>query len=328
MSRMSAPCFLSALPCIALSLSGLAVPCQADIVTHTQLCWAAPPTASATPLLAQAGYDDCQGVTEATAVTSNSLTVVTPGSNGNQTFTASGFAFASPTEWEVSTDLTLSNYLREMYQWSQTSNGLEAPTTDDGSTYLSDTITVTAGGGPGVFSLSYIFSLDGTLTSSDPSLFSAQFCTSIDLPQGVGTVTSFCLQPGQTVPSTFTLTYADLPFNAPITPTLTIGAYGFVTPILPGQVATLGGSIINGGLDVDFGATVNLLSLLVTNSSGDPIPDVTISSLSGYNYPLSPLNQATPEPASLALLLTVLIGLVAARWKEFGRWGRRVKLLR
>jgi hypothetical protein len=193
--------------------------------------------------------------------------------------------------------------MRDMYQWSLNPDGSICcvATTAAATAQLTDTLTVNDTGGPGVYSLSYIFSLDGTLDSSDESLFQPSFCTSIFLPQGVGTETSYCLSPGQTVPSSFTLTYADLPFGQPIDPTLLISAYGLIYPIDPDQVGGPDDTIINGNMNVDFGSTVTLTDLLVTDANGNPIPDVTLSSADGYTYPVDPSNSlATPEPAWLA----------------------------
>src|SRR5262249_25427564 len=168
-------------------------------------------------------------------------------------------------------------------------------------------------GGPGVYSLSYIFSVDGTLTSSDPSLFNASFCVSLGLPQGVGTVTSKCVNPGQSVPSTFVLTYAQLPFGGPVNPTITISAFGNVNPIAVSQVGTSADTIINGEVHVHFGSTVHLTDVLVTDANGSPIPGVTIDSQGGFIYPLDAAN-STPEPGGLAAAgLACLMALGIAR---------------
>jgi hypothetical protein len=124
-----------------------------------------------------------------------------------------------------------------------------------------------------------------------------------------------CLHPGQTIPGTFTLTYSNLPFGAPITPTLRIAAFGNIQPIFWGEVGTPTDTIINGSLNIDFGSTVTLTSLLVTDANGHPIPSVTISSQDGVDYPLDPSN-VVPEPASFALLSTVVAGLIAFKYRK------------
>jgi hypothetical protein len=184
---------------------------------------------------------------------------------------------------------------------------------------MTDTDTVTAAGGPGVFSLSYIFSVNGTLSSSTAP-FGATFCTSLSLPQGVGTVTSFCRSPGQTIPSSFTLTYSQLPFGGPITPTLEILADGFLIPLFPNQVGTSADTIVNGALSVQFGSTVTLTSILVTDSNNNPIPGITFSSQGGFAFPLAAANQV-PEPAWLLPL--GLAGLFLLGRRRGDLWLRR-----
>jgi hypothetical protein len=64
---------------------------------------------------------------------------------------------------------------------------------------FTDTLDVTAAGGPGVYSLHYIFSVDGSLAATDESLLSAEFCAVLSLPEGTGTQTSTCSVSGQSV---------------------------------------------------------------------------------------------------------------------------------
>ena len=251
------------------------VPCKASTFGFTQLCWQDPATQSLT--------DNLDGSATADCTSTGSANVVTSGPHGDQTFVGSASAVATPGVWKVSADISLTNYMRDMYQCSTTSSSTCTwPTQAVAGAEMSDSITVNDNGGPGVYSLSYIFSLDGTLTASDQSDFSANFCASVFIPEGVATSTSYCLAPGQTVPDAFTLTYSDLQFGAPVTPTITVEALGVVFGLDPILVGTADDTILNADVNVDFASTVELTSVLITDANGTPIPGVTISSGEGY----------------------------------------------
>lgn len=287
-----------ALVCMPAGWCLFGIPCRANTFSYTQLCWEAPATTSSTPNINQAAYADCSKSNP------GSLDVVTPGASGDQTFIGSASAQASPGTWHVAAYADLTNYMRDMYLWSSTSTNSEVePTTVDATAGMSDTLTVSSAGGPGVYSLNYIFSIEGTLTASDDSLFTAELCAVVSLPQGVGTVTSHCIFPGQPVPSTFMLTYSDLPFGGPVTPTVSINAIANVEALSSNQVGTSSDTVFNADVNIDFANTVQLTDVLVTDSNGNPIPGVSISSLNGYNYPLDTAN-AVPEPRSVFLLAT------------------------
>ncbi len=273
--------------------------------TSSQLCWQAPHT---TTTNTDGGLDpnafaDCSIVGGSQTVNQS-----TPNPDGgpDQTFNATTKTIATADTWKVAIDLDVENYRRDMYQTSSTPNGDSWPTTAVATAGFSDSLDVTSAGGPGVYSLSYIFSIDGSLSVSDPSLFDSSLCATLSLPQGTGTQTSTCISNGQTVPSTFTLTYADLAFGTgPITPTITISAYGGIQPIDPG----VDGTLFSGSLSADFGSTIQLTSILVTDANGNPIPGITLNSDSGFQYPLDPNNQVAPEPAGLPILaMTMLAG--------------------
>ena len=71
----------------------------------------------------------------------------------------------------------------------------------------------------------------------------------------------------------------------------------------------------SGTASADFGNTIALSEILITDAAGSPIPGTTIGAESGTQYPLSPLNGApaqTPEPASLGLVAAGLLGAGAA----------------
>ncbi|HWF09927.1 MAG TPA: hypothetical protein VG297_15775 [Bryobacteraceae bacterium] len=120
------------------------------------------------------------------------------------------------------------------------------------------------------------------------------------------------------MPTTFTLSYADLPFGGPIDPTIQMEAIALLTPIYPADVGTDIDTVISGSASAAFGSTIHLTDVLVTDANGNPIPGVTISSTSGFDYPLDSANLVAPEPAGLPL---VAMGILAAAglWKRFRR---------
>lgn len=67
----------------------------------------------------------------------------------------------------------------------------------------------------------------------------------------------------------------------------------------------------------DLEHTITMQNLLVTTPGGVPIVGITLSSLGGFDYPLSPLNgiPPIPEPKSAALMLAALalLGFVQRR---------------
>jgi hypothetical protein len=232
------------------------------------------------------------------------LDMTTTGNNGDEVFSGTASATANENVWKVAVAETMTNYMRDMYQCStDTQTTCTTATTGVAQAGLNDTITVNDSGGPGVYNINYIFSLNGSLASSNNSLFNAQFCTDVFMPQGVGTATSSCLSPSQTVPSTVTLTYSQLSFGAPITPTIDILALLNLAPIPHSQVGGSNDTVFSANANVSFGDTIQLTSVLITDSNGAPIPGVTINSQAGVNYPLDPANVAAiPEPATAAEL--------------------------
>jgi hypothetical protein len=60
---------------------------------------------------------------------------------------------------------------------------------------------------------------------------------------------------------------------------------------------------------VDFSQTATLTEILITDSSGVPIPGATLTAASGTDYPLSPLN-SIPIPAAVWLFSSGLLGLI------------------
>ena len=253
------------------------------------------------------GYDAVS-----TASTVN-MTLPNPdGVSAAQGFSAIASASASVDTWRVAAAIDLTDYRRDNYVWTLGENGgFSAATTISSSANLNDAVTIT--GGTGVYSLQYVMSLDGLLGSNSP-LVASTFCASVFIPGGTGGGGWFCLNAGDTTPATFTLTYADLPFGVQITPNLSIAAQIFVEPLFPDEVEALGASTFSASGFSNFGSTVHLTSLRVTDASGQAIPGITLTSANGYNYPLSPENMVpVPEPHSLLLLVSGLACLAARR---------------
>jgi hypothetical protein len=284
-----------------------AIPSSATTFASTQLCWRSDGSNNL--------FQYCSN-SSGNPDTAMTLTKVTPNPDGvspDQIFNGSAYAFASPDTWKFSLSLGTNDYRRDMYIWSEHYGpGDNTVVATTGAAWANSTDEITVTGGTGVYSLNYIFSVDGTLSSSDPSLFSPQFCASLFMPQGVGTATSYCLNFGDSSPTTFDLNYANLPFGGPIDPSLFIGTFGLIFPIYSADVASIGSNRFSGNLDAEFGSTVHLQSLLVTDANGKPIPGVTVSSQSGFNYPLDPSNVANvPEPSGFSSIAAALFAIVA-----------------
>jgi hypothetical protein len=274
-----------------LMFSALTVPCHASLIVYAGNCWKSDGTANFL------GTQDCSIVSgSSTASTSQTITTPNPG-NPNQLYVGSASVTASTDAWHLDALAALTDYLQTMYQYTTISGVPFVANAADARAVLTDGITVS--GGTGVYSLSYVFSLDGTVTSSgDPDL-TTSFCANLNLPQGqgIGQLTDTCVQAGQGVPPTFMLTYSGLAFGTTIDPTLLLDAAVYT----PNQSPS-GSALINGSASAHFGDTVTLTDFLITDSNGNPIPGITLTSQDGYSYPLDAAN-AVPEPSMLILLV-------------------------
>jgi hypothetical protein len=280
---------------------------QAATTARTQLCWG-------TDGIEATAFALCESTSETNGSTYATVDRATdnPDDDAKQMFFGTGRAIATPDTWRVEMSLDVSDYRRDMYIWTESpTRGTSAPTTAAFTADSTDSVTIS--GGTGVYSLHYIFSLDGLLASSDTNLITATFCGSLSIPTGTGSVTGFCRSFGQDVPGSFTLSYDDLPFGGPIEPTVSISVFGFIEAIYASDVAEIGAQTFSASASAEFGSTVRLTSLLVTDANGVPIAGLQVTSQSGFDYPVDPLNLApVPEPSTL-LLMACGLGLFGLR---------------
>jgi hypothetical protein len=113
---------------------------------------------------------------------------------------------------------------------------------------------------------------------------------SLDATAGNQAVPSSLLSYDQSVVSTFTTTPQAVTFGSPFTFDMSA------------DLSCSSGSIFLG---------LGLEDVLVLNANGNPILGISLTSGSGTNYPLDSRN-ITPEPASLSLLATGILGIFAA----------------
>jgi hypothetical protein len=272
---------------LPLLLSVVAVPGRSSIMTLAGYCWESDGNPNLTELIA----NDCtinNGTTSATNSTSNSPTG----------FSSTESATASSNTWHLAADATLSNYPSSLFVYSEVPNGSGGtiPFVTDlglGSATLTDGITVS--GGTGNYSINFIFSLDGAITTSDPA-FGSAFSADISLAQGTPTLpqvlycqASYC--DGRTILSTFTLTYSNLTYGVLTDVSLAFSASAYVNP-------GVSSGLLNGSASAEFADTVQLTQVLITDANGNPVPGITLTSEDGYSYPLAGAN-TVPEPSML-----------------------------
>lgn len=290
-------------------VGGLALACltatsaHASTTTQSQLCWRSDGSSELGRYCAFNSTADGQPL-------NSSVDQSTPNADGaspNQVFSGRAYAQATLDSWRVALRLNVTDYRRDMYIWSEhqpPDDRTVVLTTGVASAISRDAVTIN--GGTGVYSLNYVFSLDGLLSSTDAALFSSDFCVGLMIPGGVGASASRCFNSREALPSTLTLTYSGLPFGEAVVPEVAVSALGLVSPILAAEVEGIGGETISGGLEVDFASTVHLADVLITDAFGVPVPGLTMTSLSGFEYPLDSRNRvgviAEPSGAWLALI--------------------------
>jgi hypothetical protein len=178
----------------------------------------------------------------------------------------------------------------------------------DARVVLTDGITVS--GGTGAYNITYVLSVEGTLSSSGSADLAPEFCADLVIPQGTGTNTLSCEQSGGD--TTLDLTYSNLYFGSgPITPTLELDAV--VATLYP----TPSGPAFSATASADFADTVTLTDILITGANGNPIPGITLTSADGYSYPLDPAN-SVPEPSVMLPLSLAGACLVLCRRQRRG----------
>jgi len=196
--------------------------------------------------------------------------------------------------------------------------------TDLALAQATNTDSITVSGGTGVYDINYVFSVAGSLSSNSPSL-TAEFCANLSLPQGTANLQTQCEQNGKSGQSlnTFTLSYAELFGSGPITTTLTLQAFDYANGIYA-TAAPMGTPLISGTATANFGDTITLTDILITNADGAPIPGITLASADGYSYPLDSAN-AVPEPSMLIVL--VFGSACVVLYRGFRPGGRAVQLV-
>ncbi|MGH9730406.1 MAG: PEP-CTERM sorting domain-containing protein [Candidatus Acidiferrales bacterium] len=147
---------------------------------------------------------------------------------------------------------------------------------------INDLLTFTDGSLTGPAFVEFTF---GVQTSGSNSCI----YQSLDATAGNQAVPSSLLSYGQ-VASTFTTTPQAVTFGSP---------FGFG---MSGDVSCSLGALF---------LSLDLEDVLVLNANGSPILGISLTSGSGTNYPLDSRN-ITPEPASLSLLATGILGIFAA----------------
>lgn len=165
-----------------------------------------------------------------------------------------------------------------------------------------DLLTLTTGSYPGPARVRYTFRFEGSLEGE--GLDSSE--GAVELGQTVNGVTTIA-SAGQYV-NADGIRYSDLNGTSAVD-ILTVSQYAPVVfnPDFEGhfhaqahvdqqveiRLRTLRAGAA-GSVNADFGHTVRLLSVTVVDPSGNPIPDLTLTSVSGTQYPLDPANAAPP----------------------------------
>jgi hypothetical protein len=230
-----------------------------------------------------------------------------------QYFDGMASAIATPDTWKFNLAFTLTDYQRQNYvnRPALSEFGEYGYVYTMGYAGASNTDDITVSGGTGVYSLSYVFSLDG-LFEVDHPLLSAGFCAFLALADSESADFT-CVNHWSDIPATFTLTYDELLFDAPIVSTLGLYVYGLLNPldVNSGESAFL--ETVTGTAEASFGSTIRLEKLIVADPSGNPIPGLTVTSSSGFAYPVQNGANPVPEPAAAAAVCAALAAFGLAR---------------
>ncbi len=176
------------------------------------------------------------------------------------------------------------------------------------SAYQADVFTL-LGDVPSIYNLTLVLSLDGNFTSTHPWFQSyagiradtcgAPFeegvqCFGFDEVDFISTSTS--------VPTSIALTMSGISGSS-----FWSQLNFYAASVIPGWSAEQGllnpSFTVSGSSSAQFGATLRIVSMLITEANGNPVRNLALSSASGLAYPLDPANTSdVPEPGSSALI--------------------------
>ena len=173
----------------------------------------------------------------------------------------------------------------------------------------------TVSGPQGMATLQANFGVSGSLTSSgvDPNnprqSARAQLCYGFEF--GGPVTTGSCLSPLNPLPSEITVTSA--PFLLTATPEQQMLNFQFLAVVFVTD-ANFPDPYTTSAI-ADLAHTITLEELLFLGQDGQPIQGITLSSPSGFTYPVSPLNgtPAIPEPGTAALIAAGALMFAAMR---------------
>ena len=287
-----------------------AMPGTSGTFAQSSFCWQAN-----TPLPGSA-FTNCQaafGGETVNRVTANpDSTAANP--LPDQVFNGTSIAVATPTTWRLAVDASVSDYRQDMFVAEP---GQSIPIVAASHVGMSDNLTVNWLGGPGVYSLRFVFRAHGSMATN---FGTAAECITVSIVTAQhGQCVSLDGNSNPDIPTSYVQDFSNLPFGSTISPTIFFDADWFYPYIDPSDVSTIGADTVNGFANIDFGSTFELTDVVVLDGNGNPYSGVTIDSVNGFEYPLDPLNQAvttsTPEPESPGLLAlgALAIGAYAAR---------------
>ncbi|MCX6599203.1 MAG: hypothetical protein NTV70_22855 [Acidobacteria bacterium] len=245
-----------------------------------------------------------------------------------QRFDGSAMVDAVPNLWRLSLDVTLTDYKRENYVYTWLGpNSATITTMSDIFVNFNDSVRFE--GQTGKFSLDYVFAYEGYLNSTNAALFNPHFCASLYMP-GTQTMGYGCKVSDEPLSPTFSIRYKDLSFGSVLYQNLSFSVGGMLAPLFPdlypdGSAAPLGDEsrlsqdLVTGRYFANFGNTIKLQKIIVTDNAGQPLSGITMESLNGYHYNLVGARMTAdpaPEPASLLLVggaLLIAVGCVRRR---------------